>query len=215
MGDKVNVTSRLWRNENDERCGRPGETLKPVCHSRGFSMIELLIAVAVMMILAAIGIPQVMNAVYFSRIRSAADNVSMLLQQARLAAEKNNATVPFFTGNVGVNGVTGAFISCSTSGGACPGGNAWSAGDPYVPYAGSVTNSTNPPAAVPNASLGFTPQAGTLYFTPLGRISSTATGAYTSQGFVFYLTDAQNHWAAVSVSPTGRNKVWLYTGSWH
>lgn len=201
------------RNNCDERMQRRAE------RGRGFTILELMIAVAVMMILAAFAIPQAMNAVYFSRIRGAANNVSAMMQQARALAEQNNVTVPVYVANgtVGPSNSSGAFISC-ISGGACPGGAGYVAGDPYFPYAGTVTNAANPPAFLTQAAIGFAtqPAGNTLYFTPLGAASNAAGGTFTAQGFVFYMRDNQNHWAAVSVSPTGRSRAWLYTaGSWH
>lgn len=202
-------------SQNETTLNDSHQASSSTTRQRGLSLIELVVAVVIMMILAAIGIPQVMNAVYASRIRSAAVNVSALIQQARATAEKRNVTVPFYVGNVGTSGVAGAFIGCSAS--ICPGAAAWAAGDPYLPYAGGIQNSVNPPAALTQAALGFTtqPAGTTLYFTPLGSISNAAAGTYTSQGFTFYLTDGQNRWSAVSVSPTGRSKVWIWTGSWH
>lgn len=208
------TSSNVQSKPTSNRTSSP--TAQYVAGHRGFTIIELLTAIGITMVLAAIAIPQVMNAVYLSRVRSAADDVSAIMQRARTLAEQNNATIPVYLGNnsVGPSNGSGAFISCVT--GACPGGTAWVANDTYVVYGGSVTNSTAPPAALPQASLGFTTQAGTVYFTPLGMISNLPAGTYTSQGFAFYLKDNQNNWAAVSVSPTGRSKVWLYTaGSWH
>lgn len=214
--DEVNVTGTSLGSKRESSSNR-GEIRSSAEHQRGFTMIELLIAVAIMMVLAAIAVPKVMNAVYLSRIRSAADNLSALLQQARVAAEQNNATVPVYITNVGPSNVPGAFISCSAAN--CPDGAAWAVNDPYVPYSGSVRNSANPPAALSQASLGFTAQpAGTtpVYFTSLGMISNLPAGTFTAKGFVFYLKDNEGDCAAVSLSPTGRSKVWLYTaGSWH
>lgn len=218
LDTRLNVTRSTGRQKtrSSGECSARARSL--VARAAGFTMLELLICMAIMMVLAAIAIPQVMNAVYLSRIRGAADDVSALAQQARAIAEKNNATIPLYLGNnnVGPSNSSGAFISCTN--GACPGGTAWVVNDSYIAYSGSVTNSANPPVALTQANLGFTPLAAgnTLYFTPLGTISSAAAGTYTSQGFAFYLSDTRNNWAAVSVSPTGRSKVWLYTaGSWH
>lgn len=216
--DEVNVTGRNLANKRESSSNRGGEIRSRAKHQRGFTMIELLIAVAIMMVLAAVAIPRVINAVALTRIRSAAASVSALVQQARITAEKQNVVVPFYAANVGPNNLPGVFISCSTAnGGACPDGANWAVNDPYIPYSGNITNAAaaSAPALVPQASLGFTTQpAGTvLYFTPLGMSSNAPQGTFTGQGFVFYLRDNRNNWAAVSVSPTGRSKVWRYTAN--
>jgi prepilin-type N-terminal cleavage/methylation domain-containing protein len=182
---------------------------------RGFSVVELLTVMAIMMVLSAIGIPVLMNAVYASRIRSAADELSALVQQARTTAEQRNAKIPFYTANVGQSALPGGFISCSSTN--CPDAAAWKAGDPYVPYGSGVTNglAANVPTAL-NPGFLLQPAGTTLYLTPLGLASNAATGTYTASGFVFYLTDTRSNWAAVSVSPRGKSKVWLYSaGAWH
>ena len=189
-----------------------------VARHAGFTMIELLVCIAIMVVLVAIATPQVLYAIRMSRIRSDAGSLSALIQQARTAAEQHNATIGFYAANVGTRSLPGAFISCSSTHPTtnCPDGTTWNNGDPSLPYGSGVTNGTaaNAPAGL---NPGFTPQTAgtTLYVTSLGTVSNVATGAYTWKGFVFYLTDNSNDWAAVSVSPQGRSKVWVYTGGWH
>lgn len=179
-------------------------------------MVEMVIVIAIIMIIAAFGLPMLMNTIYLSRARGAAIDLASLIQQARILAERKNTTIAVYAGSVETN-VSGAFINCSTA--SCPsGGNGstWQSGDPDVPYTPGVFNAA---AASAPATLnpGFTlASAGTiLYFNARG-LPSTATGLLATTGFVFYLNDTHGDWAAVSVSAAGRSKVWMYTGgTWH
>src|SRR5437879_2912573 len=59
---------------------------------RGFSLIEILIVVLVVMIAAAIAVPNIFLAVSNLRLRASAGDLSGLMQQARILAAKNNTT---------------------------------------------------------------------------------------------------------------------------
>jgi prepilin-type N-terminal cleavage/methylation domain-containing protein len=198
---------------------KPGGQRETTCaadrsanHVAGFSLIELVVVLAISMILAAFAIPEVMSTMYSSRLRSAAAEFASLVQQARTTAEQKNVTVPVLTGTV-QGGSKGVFIACSTA--SCPsGGNGttFQTGDPFVPYGGGVTNGSTG-SAPSGLNPGFAPAVGTLYFNPRG-VTVTAPGGFSlANGFVFYLTDTRNDWAAVSVSTIGRTKVWMWNGS--
>ena len=88
--------------------------------SRGFSLLELLIVVAILMILAGLCVPSLMGVVHRSKLRSAGTDFSGLLQQARMRAVQDDrfySAWPFVAGNVseefvdiypqGVNGASG------------------------------------------------------------------------------------------------------------
>jgi prepilin-type N-terminal cleavage/methylation domain-containing protein len=57
---------------------------------RGVSLIELLVVVFVTLILAAMASPNIMRAVYNTRLRSTGGDLSGLIQQARIMAAKDN-----------------------------------------------------------------------------------------------------------------------------
>lgn len=205
--------SRLFGNS-----ARLNETNRPELsrhtHRRGFSLVETLVVVGIVMVVSAIAIPKLTNAIYKARVRSAAVELSALIQQARTTAEQRNNVVPFYAGT-SANGLAGAFISCSTAN--CPGGTQWAAGDPFIAYGSGVSNSNNPPTAL-NPGYQLQGAGTTLYLTPLGSAANTAAGTNTNptQGWAFYVTDGRGNWGAVSVSPMGRSKVWLYSArAWH
>lgn len=181
----------------------------------GFSLIELLVTLAISAILVAFAIPEVVNTVYLSRLRSDAGNLSGLLQQGRITAEQKNVTIPVYTGTV-QSGLPGAFIACSSA--SCPsGGNGqtYQTGDTAVPFTGGVTSGAAGSAPT-GLNPGFSPEppGTTLYFSPRGVTEKAAGASFQlSNGFVFYLTDSHNDWAAVSISMVGKSKVWIWNGS--
>src|SRR5258708_30902676 len=73
---------RIEPKRNYLRGGRTG----------GFSLIELLIVVFVVMVVAAIAVPNVLLAVSNLRLRASAGDLAGLMQQARIMAAKNNPT---------------------------------------------------------------------------------------------------------------------------
>src|SRR6476469_2772824 len=57
---------------------------------RGFSLLELLIVVGIGITIVAIAMPSFINAFYSIRLKSAASNLSSLMQQARIQAARQN-----------------------------------------------------------------------------------------------------------------------------
>ena len=74
----------------------------------GFSLIELLIVVFVVMAIAAIAIPNVLLAVSNIRLRASAGDLGGLIQQARIMAAKNNTPYVVLYGTL--NGAQIAYI---------------------------------------------------------------------------------------------------------
>jgi prepilin-type N-terminal cleavage/methylation domain-containing protein len=187
-------------------------SVRRAVQTAGFTLVELCVVMAISVILAAIAVPEVLNTYYASRVRDAANELSALVQQARILAQQSNATVPVYAGTVS-SGAKGAFIACASI--PCPsGGNgsSYQTADRYlVSYASNVDNgsSVSAPAGL---NPGFLPAAGTLYFSPRG-VTVSGPGGNLVNGFVFYLTDGNNHWAAVAVSSIGRSKVYVWNGS--
>jgi type II secretory pathway pseudopilin PulG len=217
---------RIDRKRNCPRRGRTG----------GFSLIEILIVVFVVMVVAAIAVPNVLLAVANIRLRASAGDLAGLMQQARIMAAKNNPQTPpvyairyavlggrqivyvdlngdgSWSSSVTVNGVTLSEPLTELSG-------------TVVPAAGAPSGSGGQPG--PYILAGDTVIGGasfdntkTIAFTPRGfpcdytspPTCSTPAATY----FVHYLTDTRvggAGWAAVVVTKAGRTKVVNWNGS--
>ena len=69
--------------------------LNPHKNSAGFSLIELMVTIALVGILAVMGVPAFTNWIQNSHIRTAAESISDGLQLARAEAVRRNTTVRF------------------------------------------------------------------------------------------------------------------------
>src|SRR5260370_17469839 len=58
---------------------------------RGFSLIEMIIVAVIIMILAAITVPRILNTISDAKLRYFATNYTGLLQSARMQAVRKNA----------------------------------------------------------------------------------------------------------------------------
>lgn len=65
-------------------------TLSRPSSTRGFSLIELLIVVSVILIVAAFGMPRMLQAINTIRVRGSAENFAVLLQKDRMQAARDN-----------------------------------------------------------------------------------------------------------------------------
>lgn len=127
----------------------------------GFSLIELMIAVSILGILAALAMPSYRIWIENTRIRTAAESIQTGLQKARVEALKRNADVQF------VLGANSAWsIGCVTVTASCP--------DPIETRVAKEGSSAS-------ISITATPAAATAaVFTSLGGVRSVAEGAATA-----------------------------------
>lgn len=72
-----------------------GIVLRPVRTQRGMSLIELMIAVAVLAFLLLLGVPAFQNFLMNTKVRNAAENIQTGLQLARAEAVRRNTNVRF------------------------------------------------------------------------------------------------------------------------
>jgi prepilin-type N-terminal cleavage/methylation domain-containing protein len=186
---------------------------------RGFSLIELMVVVAIALVVMAVSAPAVMRTYYGYRLRNTASSVAGLMQSARMQAVRNNTTIPvvlsadqrrYFADIVPVGG-----------------NGLWEPTEPLVELPRNVNLVTAGTPSRVSMNLAFAPvpepQGSRPNFNARG-LPCLFAGANCSNlnggnpvGFVLYFRDQRsvgpNGWAAVSISPGGRIRVWTWNGT--
>jgi len=190
----------------------------------GFSLLELLIVVLVVMVVAGIAIPNILLAVTNVRLRASAGDLAGLMQQARILAANDNTT---YTVRYGTrNGATIAYVDLNGNG-------SFDTGEPLIQFSGT----TVPASGTPSGSSGQPTAYVLVGDTGSGSYDNTSTLGYTGRGlpcnydttttpatcstppakyFVYYMSDTRvggSGWAAVVVTKSGRAKIVTWNGS--
>jgi len=203
---------------------------------RGFSLLELLIVVSIVMVIAAMATPSVLNTVRRYQLESAARNVASVLMRARYEAIRLNRRVNtiYFVDPIGNDppaygvdeGSPGPPVTTIPDG-------ILQDTEPQMPLSTAVTMVGTGPGVPAFATMGTNYTAAAV--TVLGPPGlPTYQISYGSVGTVIYqpTPGAGNPWiesntvyvillqhnitqqyAAVTVTPAGRVRVWIWNGS--
>jgi len=190
--------------------------------TQGFTLLELMLVVAVIVILAAATVPRLMNTVNDISLRYAASDLSGLLQTARMQAVRRNTFYTVQSAVIG-GGQTSYFIDIPKSG-------IYAAGDPVLPLNPSITVCQGALCGAPNgaaflAGLNFAVNPGieAPSFNARGLPCFAAAAACPQtpgQGFVIFMSKPNNTgnvpWTAVVINPSGRIQLWSCdnVGTW-
>ncbi len=192
------------------------------------SLLEMVVVIAIILIVAAVAVPNMLSAISNSRLHTAAANVAGILQAGRMQAVRDNR---FYTlRNAVVNGTNAVFVDSVGNG--APGGGSgngnWDQGETLVQIPTSIqfdASGANP--AFPNATVGpnFVPlppatipsfnQRG-LPCVTVGAVCQTTTAGGAPVNFLYFMRLTDNfgiRWAAISVTSAGRVRAWMYDRS--
>ena len=188
----------------------------------GFSLLELLIVVAITVVVAAMAAPRFTTIVSNYRLKSSASSISGILQQCRMSAVRSNRAV--LTLAATDHGMQQLYVDSNGDGN-------FSQGEPTVILPNKITlQTTGAPADVTTTS-GLVGTAPTKFYTTPAQFNARGlpcvviggvcknfdTGSNKFVGYVYYLKSdnmlGRTQWAAVTVTPAGRIKTWLYSGT--
>ena len=201
-----------------------GAAREATTRERGFSLLEVLIVVAVTLVVAAIVIPNIYLAVANIRLRASAGDLAGLMQQARILAAKNNTNYPILYGTL--SGRRIAYIDLN-------GNSTFDVGEPVMQFSGTAF----PAAGAPTGGGGQPTTYVLVGDTGSGSFDNTNTLGFTGRGlpcnydtttipatcstppakyFTYYISDTRAGvpgWAAVVVTKSGRAKIISWNGT--
>lgn len=177
--------------------------------SRGFSIVELVVSLSVMLILTAIAIPSLMRSLRAYQLNDAATRLSAMLKFARFEAVRRNTQVNFLMQASG----TGYLVGTDSNG-----NNVLDPKEKQELIAGFATllpSGVAPPPTAITTALGastltpvYSPPA-TVTFDARGAIR--VGGTVSSSIFVFYIgstNDPDPGYRAVILLPAGTTQIW-------
>jgi prepilin-type N-terminal cleavage/methylation domain-containing protein len=185
---------------------------------RGFSLLELLISVAIIMILAAVTVPRTLNAISDLKMRYVAQNLSGLLQSARMQAVRRNAFYSLRATTL-PSGDPAYYVNIK-------GGTSYTAGDPVLPLGNEVTVHVGTGSGAPNEGT-ITCGSGCLFSTGSDDLSFNARGLPCvvtgnscpqdpGHGYVLFVSKpsltGNTNWASVVITASGHIQIWTCDG---
>ena len=206
---------------------------------RGFTLLELMIVIAIMLIVAAYAVPMWTTSRRLASLRGSETAYAGLLQLARTRAVNDDryysvyiktatttnpqmAYVDIYPQNVNGtsgNGPTGNFVAgppadpmvtLSTEAAPQPAGLAPDTANLFAQFCSSCAL-----AIIKNTPATWGPDG--LPCTPITSTGGTGLVCNSAGGPIayvaFFQSSTNNEWDAVTVSPAGRIKTWYYTGT--
>jgi prepilin-type N-terminal cleavage/methylation domain-containing protein len=184
----------------------------PLAAAWGFSLLELVVAMAVILIIAAVAIPNLLGTIRKYQLDSSARNIQSILMRARYEAVRTNQRVPTIL-VTGTPVVYGADLNRDGT---------LQATEPNLPISSlvQVVSTTPTPPSLSsmgsNYSSAAVPTSFAVNFGSLGTVVQQSGGTWIEANAVYVIFlqhKASGDWAAVTVTPGSRFRVWFWNGA--
>lgn len=177
----------------------------------GFSMVELVVSICVMLILTALAIPSLMRSMRTYQLNSAAASVSDMLKFTRFEAVRRNTQINFLMQASGTGWLVGTDSNLS------------GALDPTEKQQFISGYATLLPSGIAPSPNAISAALGGIALTPLSASGATATfdargavrqgvnGALIINPYIFYVgnaNDPDSGYRAVVLLPSGSTQIW-------
>ncbi|MGE5111430.1 MAG: Tfp pilus assembly protein FimT/FimU [Acidobacteriaceae bacterium] len=196
---------------------------------RGFSLVELVIVMAIMLAIAAYAIPSTLSAISDYRLKNTMTQVAGLFQQQRIQAVRLNSVVTSPQAQT-INGRTVRWFDTPSTSTATHTDNQYDAGEPMIEFPNKIQIATSGAPTLSASVAGFSAQSTTtaikfnarglpcIVTTTCVNLDTTTNPSTPKQiGFLIYFKNnksfGQTGWGAVTISPSGRINTWVYNGS--
>jgi prepilin-type N-terminal cleavage/methylation domain-containing protein len=186
----------------------------------GFSLLEILVVVAIGLILAVVAIPKMNNVIANMKLRSSMSTVSGFLQNVRTVSISKNKTTTARHFNRSAAPYSLIYYSkvASDTSDITSKDSQVELEAPISPY--NAPTGPGAPGLIPNSALGTTsnPSTADPSFNSRGLPCVYSSGTCSSSAFIKYFKDNRINtegggWAAISITPAGRIKRWFWNGS--
>ena len=182
---------------------------------RGFSMLELVVVLAMIMVLTATGVPRIVNSLSVYKLNTASTSIQNLIEVARFNAVRRNTTISLR--QTVISGQAAFYVDLA--------GGAYVNTDPVyvVPTTVQVAPAGAPAAGTTGLANTAALGAGCISFNSRGVVDYTTCGGgvqsvwFISLGLTNYT--GQNNtggYRAITLTPMGQAKSWTAPpgGTW-
>jgi prepilin-type N-terminal cleavage/methylation domain-containing protein len=178
---------------------------------RGFSMIELVVVLGMIMVLSAIGLPRLVNSITVFKLNAASTSLQNLIEQARFNAVRRNTTISLR--QTLINGQAAFYVDL-------PNTSVYVNTDPtyVVPTTVQIAPAAAPAAGTTGLANTAALGGGCISFNSRGVVDYTNCGGGVQSVWFISLgmTNGTGGYRAITLTPMGQAKSWTAPagGTW-